>query len=169
MTYIIGPKMIHIYDKIDKSKKMMGRLLIICHYYNINSALYLCWVLRMNFRISIPLIIAVYATCVIYRLISLSMFLIQTCELCIIQRYPYFSLFYPVLHYLLKSKNPNQPSHFLLKRAYAGPMLLFYLPPYRFFFATYHFGIENNYWQNFSDALIDYQVLSLTQQIYLKI
>ena len=29
MTYIIGPKMIHIYDKIDKSKKMMGRLLII--------------------------------------------------------------------------------------------------------------------------------------------
>ena len=29
MTYIIGPKMINIYDKIDKSKKMMGRLLIL--------------------------------------------------------------------------------------------------------------------------------------------
>ena len=29
MTYIVGPKMIDIYDKIDKSKKMMGRLLII--------------------------------------------------------------------------------------------------------------------------------------------
>ena len=42
MTYIIGPKMIHIYDKIDKSKKMMGRLLIILSIITILIVLYIC-------------------------------------------------------------------------------------------------------------------------------
>ena len=41
MTYIIGPKMIHIYDKIDKSKKMMGRLLIILSIITILIVLYI--------------------------------------------------------------------------------------------------------------------------------
>ena len=41
MTYIIGPKMINIYDKIDKSKKMMGRLLIILSIITILIVLYI--------------------------------------------------------------------------------------------------------------------------------
>ena len=41
MTYIIGPKMISIYDKIDKSKKMMGRLLIILSIITILIVLYI--------------------------------------------------------------------------------------------------------------------------------
>ena len=41
MTYIIGPKMIDIYDKIDKSKKMMGRLLIILSIIAILIMLYI--------------------------------------------------------------------------------------------------------------------------------
>ena len=41
MTYIIGPKMIHIYDKIDKSKKMMVRLLIILSIITILIVLYI--------------------------------------------------------------------------------------------------------------------------------
>ena len=41
MTYIIGPKMINIYDKIDKSKKMMSRLLIILSIVTILIVLYM--------------------------------------------------------------------------------------------------------------------------------
>ena len=41
MTYIIGPKMINIYDKIDKSKKMMGRFLIILSIITILIVLYI--------------------------------------------------------------------------------------------------------------------------------
>ena len=41
MTYIIGPKMIDIYDKIDKSKKMMIRLLIILSIITILIVLYI--------------------------------------------------------------------------------------------------------------------------------
>ena len=40
MTYIIGPKMIDIYNKIDKSKKMMGRSLIILSLVTILVVLY---------------------------------------------------------------------------------------------------------------------------------
>ncbi len=40
MTFI-GPKMINIYDKIDKSKKMMGRLLIILSIITILIVLYI--------------------------------------------------------------------------------------------------------------------------------
>ena len=41
MTYIIGPKMINVYDKIDKSKKMISRLLIILSIVTILIVLYM--------------------------------------------------------------------------------------------------------------------------------
>ena len=108
----------------------------------------------MNFRISIPLIIAVYAACVMLSAYFIEYVLgYKPCELCIIQRYPYyFIILSSIALFALKSRIiPINHSHFLLKRAYAGAYVAILLASMTgFSLATYHFGIENNYWQNFS-------------------
>ena len=108
----------------------------------------------MNFRISIPLIIAVYATCVILSAYFIEYVLgYKPCELCIIQRYPYyFIILSSIALFALKSRIiPINQSHFLFKRTYTGAYVAVILASITgFSFATYHFGIENNYWQSFS-------------------
>lgn len=108
----------------------------------------------MNFRISISLIIAIYATCV-----TLSAYFIEyvlgykPCELCIIQRYPYYMIILSsIALFVLKSKTiPVNVSLSLLKRTYVGAYVaIIFSCITGFSIATYHFGIENNYWQNFS-------------------
>ena len=126
----------------------------------------------MNFRISIPLIIAVYAAFVILSAYFIEYILgYKPCELCIIQRYPYYfiilssialfalkSRIIPINHHIFCSKEPQGAYVVIILASMTG-----------FLWQLIILVLENNYWQNFSDALIDYQVLSLTQQIYLKI
>ena len=108
----------------------------------------------MNFRILIPLIIAIYATCVIASAYFIEYVLgYKPCELCIIQRYPYFIIILSsITLFALKSKTiPISLSHFLFKRTHTGAYVAIILASIAgFSLATYHFGIENNYWQNFS-------------------
>lgn len=108
----------------------------------------------MNFRIIIPLIIAIYATCVIASAFFIEYVLgYKPCELCIIQRYPYFIIILSsITLFALKSKTiPISLSHFLFKRTHTGASVAIILASIAgFSLATYHFGIENNYWQNFS-------------------
>ena len=108
----------------------------------------------MNFRISIPLIIAIYAACVIASAYFIEYVLgYKPCELCIIQRYPYyFIILSSITVFALKSRIiPINLSHFLSKRISTAAYVVIILASIiGFSFATYHFGIENNYWQNFS-------------------
>tara|TARA_B100000575_G_scaffold46723_1_gene33865 strand:- start:2329 stop:2859 length:531 start_codon:yes stop_codon:yes gene_type:complete len=112
----------------------------------------------MNFRISIPLIIAIYATCIILSAYFIEHVLgYKPCELCIIQRYPYYIIILSAIAlFSLKSKtisvNLSLPLFkYFSKRAYVGAYVVIILASITgFSIATYHFGIENNYWQNFS-------------------
>ena len=108
----------------------------------------------MNFRISIPLIIAIYATCVIASAYFIEYVLgYKPCELCIIQRYPYFVIILSsITLFALKYKTiPINLSHFLFKRTcIVAYVAIIVASTTGFSIATYHFGIENNYWQNLS-------------------
>ena len=70
--------------------------------------------------------------------------------------YPEISI---LLHYFIQycticsqiQNNPNQPFTFFAQKSYAGAYVAILLASMTgFSLATYHFGIENNYWQNFS-------------------
>ena len=99
----------------------------------------------MNFRISIPLIIAIYAACVIASAYFIEYVLgYKPCELCIIQRYPYYLIILSsIALFALKSGIiPINLSHFLFKRISTAAYVVIILASIiGFSLATYHFGI----------------------------
>ena len=108
----------------------------------------------MNIRISIPSIIVIYSTLVIASAYFIEYGLgYEPCELCLIQRYPYYLIILSSITLsALKSETiPITLPLFIFNRVYTGAYLAITVAALTgFLFATYHFGVENNYWQNLS-------------------
>ena len=108
----------------------------------------------MNIRVSIPLIIAIYSTLVMATAYFIEFVLgYEPCELCIIQRYPYFIIIVSSITLsILKAKSiPLKIPSSVFSKAYTAASVIILLASLTgFSVAAYHFGIENNYWQNFS-------------------
>ena len=108
----------------------------------------------MNIRVSIPSIIAIYSTFVVAAAYYIEFVLgYEPCELCIVQRYPYFIIIVSSITLsILKAKSiPLTIPSSIFSKAYTAAYVIILLASLTgFSVAAYHFGIENNYWQNFS-------------------
>ena len=117
----------------------------------------------MNFRISIPLIIAIYAACVIASAYFIEYVLgYKPCELCIIQRYPYYLIILSsIALFALKSRIiPINLSHFLFKRTSTAAYVVIILASIiGFSLQLIILVLKIIIGKIFQDALIDYLVL----------
>jgi len=102
----------------------------------------------MNINIYVPSAIAIYSTGVITSAYFIEYVLgYKPCELCVLQRYPYFVI---ILSSILLMVHKNklisvEISNFILAKSY---IIIALASLTGLSIATYHYGIENSYWQN---------------------
>ena len=101
--------------------------------------------MKKNMTFSILIVIGIYSLTVLISVYFMEFVLgWKPCELCLLQRYPYFIIIIMSIAFMVaKIKNININSKLaivlILAPIFTGLLI-----------AVYHFGVENSYWRNIS-------------------